>query len=376
MGTNEIETELRAAVQSALKTISDTFAPGLTFAPELVESLVTAALPMAKSLADPNFAGLVEELSVKCDRWSQWEEVVAVALAHLQSAGRLVSGDDIRLTTVQRSDVITVANYALQYGDSVTGEAAHRLVSRFPVTGPPAPPTQSAGGDCFDVCEGHPVETPVVHVHHHDIEAHAASFNEGYDEAVRQLAKPAEGPHFCRDSECGACNAPNRPAPAEPAEEETTAEGDHTAYSEAVSLSYWLAQQLGEHVDDAYDRGETLTDTVQRLIEHIRPNRGKTKTASSPVVPAPTETGPWQDWPSLDAIPADVRTAWDKSGDEWRRRKNGGWKFRSPGGKWQEVTLRLADFIDFAPFTTAAVAVWDPELGTRNDWTLNEGTDK
>lgn len=27
----------------------------------------------------------------------------------------------------------------------------------------------------------------VLHVHHHDIEAHAASFNEGYDEAVRQF---------------------------------------------------------------------------------------------------------------------------------------------------------------------------------------------
>lgn len=83
------------------------------------------------------------------------------------------------------------------------------------------------------------------------------------------------------------------PAPAEAAEEEAKAEGsvgtvcDETqkTYDEAVSLSYWLAKQLGEHVDEAYDRGETLTDTVQRLIEHIRPNLGKTKTASSPVVP-------------------------------------------------------------------------------------------
>ena len=95
----------------------------------------------------------------------------------------------------------------------------------------------------------------------------------------------------------------------------------------------------------------------------------------SPVVPALTETGPWQDWPSLDAIPADVRTVWDKAGDEYRR-TNGGWKFRSPGGKWQQITLPLDDYIDYAPFTTAPVAVWDPELGTRNDWTLNEGADK
>ena len=86
--------------------------------------------------------------------------------------------------------------------------------------------------------------------------------------------------------------------------------------------------------------------------------------------------GQYGDWPSLDAIPADVRTVWDKSGDEWRRRTNGGWKFRSYGEKWTKVTLPLDDYIDYAPFTTAAVAVWDPELGTRNDWTLNEGTEQ
>lgn len=34
---------------------------------------------------------------------------------------------------------------------------------------------------------------------------------------------------------------------------------------EVVSLSYWLAKQLGEHVDDSGE--ETLTDTVQRLIQ-------------------------------------------------------------------------------------------------------------
>ena len=85
--------------------------------------------------------------------------------------------------------------------------------------------------------------------------------------------------------------------------------------------------------------------------------------------------GLYGDWPSLDAIPADIRTVWDKAGDEYRR-ENGDWKFRSPGGKWQQITLPLDDYIDFAPFTTAPVAVWDPELGTRNDWTLNEGADK
>ncbi|MGW6658895.1 hypothetical protein [Rhodococcus sp. NPDC055024] len=71
--------------------------------------------------------------------------------------------------------------------------------------------------------------------------------------------------------------------------------------------------------------------------------------ASSPVVPAPTET----EWQTLDAVPADVHTVWDMSGDEYRRRKNGGWKFRYRGGKWQKITLPLADFDNYAPFVAA-----------------------
>lgn len=143
-------------------------------------------------------------------------------------------------------------------------------------------------------------------------------------------------------------------APAEPAEEETKAEPS--------------TRQIADVIVEGRSQNMSWMQIAEIVKQVFFPT-------SSPVVPASTETGPWQDWPSLDAIPADVRTVWDKAGDEYRR-ENGGWKFRSHGGKWQKVTLPLADFIDFAPFTTAAVAVWDPELGTRNEWTLNEGTDK
>ncbi|MFB7853764.1 hypothetical protein [Rhodococcus qingshengii] len=144
---------------------------------------------------------------------------------------------------------------------------------------------------------------------------------------------------------------------AEPAEEETKAEEsavtvcDETqkAYDEAVSLSYWLAQQLGEHVDDACDRGETLTDTVQRLIEHIRPNLGKTKTASSPVVPAPTETGPW---PSLLAVPVTVQKVKDAKGYEWHRRgSTDGW--RGCNGADAYTSNCRTGHRDSAPFVAA-----------------------
>ena len=205
------------------------------------------------------------------------------------------------------------------------------------------------------------------------------------------------------------------PAPAEPAEEETKAEDE--------SGWHWVQSAGGYYSGPACTGGYGC-----RSMAHYEGCLRPSLTASSLVVPAPTETGrkyltvaeipagvaavfdedgdiwrrsgsdwyladptvigdrfapfvavaetrPWQDWPSLDAIPADVRTVWDKAGDEYRR-ENGGWKFRSHGGKWQQITLPLDDYIDYAPFTTAAVAVWDPELGTRNDWTLNEGAEQ
>lgn len=138
----------------------------------------------------------------------------------------------------------------------------------------------------------------------------------------------------------------------EPAEEETKAEEpagtvcDETqkAYDEAVSLSYWLAKQLGEHVDDAYDRGETLTDTVQRLIEHIRPNRGKTKTTSSPVVPAPTET----EWPTWQEVPEGVWFLTNQNIGCWMRRD--GDKVTTVTGGWPVCTDSLAAQ---APFVAA-----------------------
>lgn len=67
--------------------------------------------------------------------------IVAV-LEFLTATSRLVSADDIRLTTVRRADVITVANAALQYGDSTLGEAAHRILSQFPITGTVNPTTE------------------------------------------------------------------------------------------------------------------------------------------------------------------------------------------------------------------------------------------
>ncbi|WP_143542552.1 MULTISPECIES: hypothetical protein [unclassified Rhodococcus (in: high G+C Gram-positive bacteria)] len=112
------------------------------------------------------------------------------------------------------------------------------------------------------------------------------------------------------------------PVPAEPAEEETKAELC------AVRLCVLPARHSGVHADR----------------EGLRWNNP----ASSPVVPTSTET----EWQTLDAVPAEVRTVWDKSGTEWRRRKNGGWKWGLSTGGWFKVA-RPSDFDEYAPFVAA-----------------------
>jgi hypothetical protein len=57
-----------------------------------------------------------------------------------------------------------------------------------------------------------------------------------------------------------------------------------TVEDEATSLAYWLANELGEHVDD--QDGETLTQTVQRLVAV------KLAPADAPAVPI-------TDWPDF-----------------------------------------------------------------------------
>ena len=99
-------------------------------------------------------------------------------------------------------------------------DAFYRLRALFPATEPAESATQSAGGDCFDVCEGHPT-------------------------------------------------------PAEPAEEETKAEYPHRGLGDLTVLG-----------PEIFTNGEVINWRGENFVRQHDP-------ASSPVVPAPNETGPW-----------------------------------------------------------------------------------
>ena len=213
------------------------------------------------------------------------------------------------------------------------------------------------------------------------------------------------------------------PAPAEPAEKETKADGPRKFRKKPVeveamqydgedwrSIAQWMAVHgapmgrtasglLRIHTlegEMAAHPGDWIIKGAQGEFYPCKPASfaDTFEAASSPVVPAPTEAsviggaagalraalavvdpheaGPWEhawlsvrdledcagraealattstEWPSLDAVPAHVRTVRDKVGDEYRRVENGGWDFRS--SEWQTIISPTADYDEFAPF--------------------------
>jgi hypothetical protein len=58
---------------------------------------------------------------------------------------------------------------------------------------------------------------------------------------------------------------------------------------EAISLSYWLAEQMGEHVDDQGD--ETLTETVQRYVSREWMPKTGANTTPAPLDPSKVKAG-------------------------------------------------------------------------------------
>ena len=111
-----------------------------------------------------------------------WDELAHAALKFLTVAGRLVPAGGMALTAELVEDVRIVLGLKGSQDIKVVLDAQVRLRAMFPAT----EPAEVNGNICT---EGNSSPT-VVHVHHHDIEAHAASFNEGYEEAVRQFTDP------------------------------------------------------------------------------------------------------------------------------------------------------------------------------------------
>lgn len=144
--------------------------------------------------------------------------------------------------------------------------------------------------------------------------------------ALFPATEPAEEPQrLAPVSDCCLYKTPEcftgHPAPAEPAEEETKAELC------AVRLCVLPARHSGVHADR----------------EGLRWNNP----ASSPVVPAPTETGPWK---RIEDVPVGVLQIKDRHGRTWLV-VGGTWRFEWHDGNWYEPHTNINAQ---APFVAAA----------------------
>lgn len=118
------------------------------------------------------------------------------------------------------------------------------------------------------------------------------------------------------------------PAPAVPAGEATKAEHNASvARREALGR---VAQQLYEQSFDGCDG--TFYHDFGRALEDFLPSQGWVRNpASSPVVPAPTET----EWQRIEDVPVGVLQIKDRHGRRWLM-VGGTWRFEWHDGNWYE----------------------------------------
>jgi len=121
------------------------------------------------------------------------------------------------------------------------------------------------------------------------------------------------------------------PAPAEPAEEETKAGPWTVQLPEGMTTEQWI---------------ESLPDEAPGLLAAVREVRERLG-ISSPVVPAPTETGPWQ---RIEDVPEGVLQIKDRHGRTWLV-VGGTWRFEWHDGNWHEPHTNINAQ---APFVAAA----------------------
>ncbi|KDQ01713.1 hypothetical protein EN35_20065 [Rhodococcus qingshengii] len=295
-------------------------------------------------------------------------EIFTKAFTLGYETGRLIPDGGMALTAEQVEDVRTVANCALQYGNIASREAADRLRALFPATEPaeevkpvkfrkmtakyatanfgfpdvtdpftrwaykdsdgdkwawngdqwelhivpPSPAEPAEERRSFPTIQDVPNNT-LFHTHG----GNGSSLfvrNQSGDLRLCLNAGP-EWSKLLRDEDFLPSSGPYvevpwskfpqppadpfaQPAPAEPAEEETTADPWTVQLPEGMTMEQWI---------------ESLPDEAPGLLAAVREVRERLG-ISSPVVPAPTETGPWQ---RIEDVPESVGRLTDRDGDDW-----------------------------------------------------------
>ena len=258
-------------------------------------------------------------------------EGVRAVLAHLQSAGRLLADDETRLTAEQVEDVRT-ARAGLRGYRNFDGNARGRVNRLIAAVDALFPAT--------DLAE---------HVHEQ-----GAHYTRGHTKAGTWTVSTCRtcGAVIERATEDGAWIDRTDPlAPAEPAEEEMKAEEKLVAHRDSkgdiyvghalVAFKHRSYEQIRRWFNEAHPGG--ISERRYRAVLHLL-----NVEASSPVIPAPAETGPWQTW---EAVPDGVTV---KSANGERFRKTGvGAIHLLTNGVGDCCKISVANDLQPAPFVAA-----------------------
>ncbi|MES9516474.1 hypothetical protein ACIQYW_18510 [Rhodococcus erythropolis] len=251
-----------------------------------------------------------------------WDELAQGALEFLTSTGRLLAADGLVLAGAEKAALKRLLAAQTGIVSRDVYEAIECLRALFPATEP------AEDAPCA-ICNVNETNHAGVSYYHPFTTELGPFDDEGNDHP--DPAEPAEPLRFSvLEGLCGYClmgrvfcdaiggcveSRAAKARRAEPAAEET----------KAVASDWCILCRRSGHNHTAH-----------------KPQ------APSPVVPAPTETGPW---PSLKDIPAEVSEVRDVGKNLWRR-KGGNWEWKTADGRWFEVfNPRAAD--DLAPFVAA-----------------------
>lgn len=162
-----------------------------------------------------------------------------------------------------------------------------------------------------------------------------------------KLTARHEGLHTNGTYLWGTPSEPDPPAPAEPAEEETKAERDSQGIiringGRIVALSRDPRELVQQWYDLAEPGSKWQRDYAAALDLFDR------EATSSPVVPAPTETGPWQTW---QEVPEGVKYYGINGWGPTYYVNRGGVRYRV----FDDTPSKTADYVvqNFAPFVAA-----------------------
>ncbi|MFE5790651.1 hypothetical protein [Rhodococcus erythropolis] len=284
-------------------------------------------------------------------------------LAELQSTGHLIPAGGMALTAEQVEDVRTVAGEDEEL--AMTGEfwaARDRLRALFPATEPAEEPAEErcrkwtmrvVGG----IETGIQCVLPAGHECFHD-----------YVPPIRNYVQPAPAEptvELCAEPTVTGIRCDRKKGhpgehrlakwgPVEPAEEETKAAAfDLNALVRQLAQAGWRERERGESIagepciewDTQLDWQQQIEyQVVRRILAELKRLGLLTLPAASPVVPAPTETGPWQ---RIEDVPESVGRLTDRDGDIWE------WD----GDNWvtPETAILPTTYINrkYAPFVAA-----------------------